>query len=109
MTKKVKRQVDDPQPAGERAKRIIYIIIALLSLVGIAETVYLTALHLAGAHVSCLAAANCSRVLGSAYAEIAGFPLAAVGTLGYFAVFSFSTLALFSFPRASTMLARCLE
>ena len=104
MKQKAKRQSDNGPVTDDRAKRIIYTIVALLSLLGIAETVYLTALHLAGAHVSCLAAANCSRVLGSSYAEIKGFPLAAVGTLGYFAVFSFSTLALFSFPRASTLL-----
>ena len=85
-------------------RRIIYIAITVLALVGVAETVYLTALHLAGAHVSCLAAANCSQVLGSSYAEIKGFPLAAVGTVGYFAVFSFSTLALFGFRRASVFL-----
>ena len=86
------------------ARRMIYIAIAVLGLLGVAETVYLTALHLAGAHVACIASANCSRVLGSTYAEINGFPLAAVGTAGYFAVFSFSTLALFGYRRASTFL-----
>ena len=43
-------------------------------------------------------------MLGSAYAEIKGFPLAAVGAAGYFAVFSFGTLALFGFRHASTLL-----
>jgi uncharacterized membrane protein len=91
--------------AGERAQRIILIVIAVLALVGVAETVYLTALHLAGAHVVCLAAANCSQVLSSPYAAINGFPLAAVGAIGYFSVFSLSTLALFRFPRATLFLA----
>ena len=92
------------EPQASRAQRILYVAIALLGLVGLAETVYLTALHLAGAHVVCIAAANCSQVLGSSYAEIQGFPLAALGALGYFAVFSFSTLALFRFRRAPLLL-----
>ena len=103
MKAKKKAQASEP-PQGARAQRIIYIAIAVLALVGVAETVYLTALHLAGAHVACIASANCSRVLGSSYAEIGGFPLAAIGAAGYFAVFSFSTLALFGIPRAPLLL-----
>jgi uncharacterized membrane protein len=100
-----KKARPSPPPQSTRAQRIIYISIAVLALVGVAETVYLTALHLAGAHVACIASANCSRVLGSSYAEIGGFPLAAIGSVGYFAVFSFSTLALFGFRRAPLLLA----
>jgi uncharacterized membrane protein len=103
---KAKKKAKTPaEPDVPRAQRIIYILIAVLALVGVAETVYLTALHLAGAHVTCIASENCSRVLGSSYAEIKGFPLAAVGSAGYFAVFSFSTLALFGFRRAPLLLA----
>ena len=104
---KAKRKARAVAPAevpGARAQRMIYIAAAVLAFVGVAETVYLTALHLAGAHVACIASATCSRVLGSAYAEFKGFPLAALGTVGYFAVFSFSTLALFGYRRASTFL-----
>jgi uncharacterized membrane protein len=93
------------EPAGARAQRIILIAVAVLALVGVAETVYLTALHLAGAHVVCLAAANCSQVLSSSYASFKGFPLAALGALGYFTVFSLSTLALFRYRRAMLFLA----
>jgi uncharacterized membrane protein len=103
---KAKKNAKTPpeKAAGPGAQRFIYIAIAVLALVGVAETVYLTALHLAGAHVSCIASENCSRVLGSSYAEIKGFPLAAVGSAGYFAVFSFSTLALSGFRRAPLLL-----
>jgi uncharacterized membrane protein len=104
MARKNKPQQAKAAPTGARAQRFIYIAIALLALVGVAETVYLTALHLAGAHVACIASANCSRVLGSSYAEIKGFPLAALGAVAYFGVFSFSTLSLFGFRRASTFL-----
>ena len=94
-----------PEPAGARAQRMIWIAIAVLALVGVAETVYLTALHLAGAHVVCLAAANCSQVLSSPYASVNGFPLAAIGALGYFTVFSLSILALYRYGRAAMFLA----
>ncbi len=90
---------------NSRPQQVIYIAAAFVSLVGLAETTYLTALHLAGAHVVCLAAANCSQVLGSAYAEIAGVPLAGIGAAGYFAAFSCATLAACGYRRAPTMLA----
>ncbi|MEP6821186.1 MAG: vitamin K epoxide reductase family protein [Chthoniobacterales bacterium] len=93
------------QPPVSRGRHFIYIAAAVLSLVGLSETTYLTATHLAGAHVTCVTAANCSQVLGSVYASFRGLPLAGLGALGYFAVFSFSTLAAFRFPRASTLLA----
>ncbi len=92
-------------PPVSRGRKFIYIAAAVLSLVGLGETTYLTATHLAGAHVTCVTAANCSQVLGSVYASFRGLPLAGVGALGYFAVFSFATLAAFRFPRASTLLA----
>lgn len=89
---------------GPRIRRIIYVAIAVFSLVGIAETTYLTALNLAGAHVTCVTAANCSRVLGSAYAKIGRVPLASVGALGYFAAFSCAILAVFGSRRAAKLL-----
>ena len=93
------------EPSGSRPRQIIYTLAAILSLVGLAEATYLTALHLAGAHVTCVTAANCSAVLGSAYASFRGIPLAAVGAVGYFAAFSFAILAAFHYRRAATFLA----
>ncbi|MGI8435533.1 MAG: vitamin K epoxide reductase family protein [Chthoniobacterales bacterium] len=93
----------NPSPSGGR--RWLILAAALLALVGLAEATYLTALHLAGAHVVCVTAANCSQVLSSAYASFGRIPLASVGGLGYFAVFSFAVLALFGYRRATTFLA----
>lgn len=90
---------------NSRAQRVIYIVTAGIALLGLAETTYLTALHLAGAHVVCVAAATCSQVLGSAYASFKGIPLASVGAAGYFAVFSLATLAVFGYRRAATLLS----
>ncbi len=101
MKAKPKADVDGPT----RAQRIIYTVVAVLALVGIAETTYLAALHVAGVHAVCITAANCSQVLGSKYAEFHGIPLAGVGALGYFAVFSFATLAAFNYRRAAGLLA----
>jgi uncharacterized membrane protein len=103
MKSKSKAAVATPEPAS-RARQIIYIAIAVLAAVGIAETTYLTALNLAGAHVTCVTAANCSAVLGSAYAKVGPVPLASIGALGYLAAFSFSILAAFGYRRAPLLL-----
>ena len=92
-------------PAGSRARTVLYTIAALIAAAGIAETTYLTAIHLAGAHVTCIASTGCSQVLGSRFAVVAGVPLAAIGTLGYFTVFSAATLAAFCYRWASTIFA----
>lgn len=94
-----------PAPDLPRGRRIIFTAAALIGLLGLAETTYLAATHLAGAHVTCVTAANCSQVLGSVYASFRGIPLAAVGAAGYFAVFTFATLAAFAYRRAATLLA----
>ncbi|MEP6809762.1 MAG: vitamin K epoxide reductase family protein [Chthoniobacterales bacterium] len=91
-------------PSTSRGRTFIYFGAACLALVGLGESTYLTALHLAGAHVVCVTGANCSAVLGSAYASYRGIPLAGVGALGYFTVFSCAILAAFQYRRASTFL-----
>jgi uncharacterized membrane protein len=92
-------------PGLPRSQIILYSIAALLALVGIAETTYLTAMHLAGANVVCGASADCSQVLQSAYATFHGVPLAGLGAFAYFIAFSGATLAAFGFRRAHEMLA----
>jgi uncharacterized membrane protein len=82
----------------------LYTIAALLSLGGLADSIYLTVTHLTGENVVCVASAGCNEVLGSAYASIGKFPLASFGALGYFVAFSCATLAAFSYPRARTFL-----
>src|SRR6476620_1812182 len=96
---------DEQTPAESRGRTILYAIAALIAAAGIAETTYLTAIHLAGAHVTCIASTGCSQVLGSRFAVVAGVPLAAIGTLGYFTVFSAATLAAFCYRWASTIFA----
>ena len=92
-------------PAGSRARTILYTIAAVIAAAGIAETTYLAAIHLAGAHITCIASTGCSQVLGSRFAVVAGVPLAAIGALGYFAAFGTATLAAFCYRWASIAFA----
>jgi uncharacterized membrane protein len=87
-----------------RGYRWLYLIAALLSLGGLADSIYLTVTHLTGENVVCMASSGCNEVLGSTYASIGKFPLASFGALGYFCAFSCATLAAFSYARARTFL-----
>jgi len=78
---------------------------ALLSLAGLADSIYLTVTHLTGENVTCVASSGCSEVLSSAYASVGKIPLGAFGALGYFIAFSLATLAAFGYARARTFLA----
>ena len=82
----------------------LHALAALLSLAGLADSIYLTVTHLTGEDVTCLASSGCSEVLSSAYASVGPIPLGAFGALGYFAAFSLATLAAFGYPRARTFL-----
>jgi uncharacterized membrane protein len=82
----------------------LYGVAALLSLGGLADSIYLTVTHLTGENVTCVASSGCSEVLRSAYATVGKIPLGAFGALGYFAVFSLATLAAFGYARARTFL-----
>lgn len=77
---------------------------ALLSLVGLADSVYLTVEKLTGAVVPCTLTGSCEEVLNSSYAMIAGIPLAALGAIAYFTVFSLSILAVFGNEKARALL-----
>jgi uncharacterized membrane protein len=79
---------------------------ALLALVGLLDAVYLTVEHLSGRSVRCVVVSGCDEVLSSRYATLPGdVPLAALGALAYFTVFSLATLAAFGYPKARTLLA----
>lgn len=84
---------------------MIYVPAMLVSLIGLADSVYLTVQHLTGKSVKCTVTNGCSAVLGSKYAVVAGIPTAAFGALAYFAAFSLATLALFGYAQARTGLA----
>ncbi len=91
----------------ERARRkgkSIYLVAALVSLVGLADAIYLTVEHLAGRSVQCTVTAGCSKVLASSYATVGPAPLAALGALAYFTTFSLATLAAFGYARTRTLL-----
>jgi len=68
---------------------------ALVALVGLGDAVYLTIHHYTGEKVPCSVTGGCEAVLTSAYAEIAGIPLAAFGAAAYFIAFSLAILAAF--------------
>jgi uncharacterized membrane protein len=84
--------------------RRIYVIPALLALLGLADALYLTVEHVTGQSVKCTIISGCSEVLSSPYAVVAGVPLAAIGAAAYFSVFSLATLALFEYRFARVLL-----
>ncbi len=88
------------RPANESPQPRLFALAALLSLAGLADSIYLTVTHLTGENAACFASSGCSEVLSSAYASVGQIPLAAVGALGYFAAFSCAVLAAFGYPRA---------
>ena len=92
------------QSVQEHPRPRLFILAALLSLVGLADSIYLTVTHLTGEDVTCLASSGCSEVLSSAYASVVNIPLGAFGALGYFIAFSLATLAAFGYARARTLL-----
>ena len=85
-------------------KTWIYAIAALLSLLGLADAIYLTVEHASGRSVKCTIISGCSEVLSSPYAVVAGIPLAAIGAAAYFSVFSLATLAAFDYGFAKRLL-----
>jgi uncharacterized membrane protein len=91
-------------PDFRRKAAMFYIIAALLSLLGLADALYLTVEHVTGQTVQCTIISGCSEVLSSSYAVIAGVPLAGIGAAAYFSVFSLATLAAFGYRLAGTLL-----
>ena len=82
----------------------IYVVAALLALVGLTDALYLTVQHLSGRSVPCSVTGGCEEVLTSAYAVVAGIPLAALGAAAYFSAFSLSILAAFGYRSAAKLL-----
>jgi uncharacterized membrane protein len=85
-----------------RAQIILYSIAAFIALLGIADATYLAVQALTGETAVCGGSANCFQVLGSAYARIAGVPIALFGLVAYFCAFSFATFAIFGYARLRT-------
>jgi uncharacterized membrane protein len=83
----------------------LYVTAAIVSLLGLADALYLTVEHVTGQSVRCTIVAGCSEVLSSQYAVMAGVPLAMIGAAAYFGVFSLATLAAFGYRIAGMLLA----
>ena len=82
----------------------LYVTAAIVSLIGLADAIYLTVEHVTGRSVRCTIVAGCSEVLSSQYAVVAGVPLALIGAAAYFSVFSLATLAAFGYRAAAGLL-----
>ena len=92
------------RPSLARRAAILYGATASISLIGLADSIYLTVEHLSGRSVRCTITSGCSEVLSSPYATVRGYPLAALGALAYFAVFSLATLAAFGYKGMGKLL-----
>lgn len=93
---------DQTQPNISKAK--VYTLTALVSLIGLADSIYLTVQHVTGQSVRCTIVHGCSEVLSSPYASVNGIPLALIGAAAYFTVFSLATLAAFGYPLVGRLL-----
>ena len=93
-------QVNPNRRAG-----IIYGAMAVVSLIGLADSIYLAVEHVSGRSVRCTIVSGCSEVLSSPYASVGGIPLALIGAVAYFVVFSLATLAAFGYKVAGKLLA----
>ena len=74
-----------------------YVIAAVVSLIGLGDAIYLTVQDITGQNLRCTVITGCAEVLGSKYAHIGPIPLAAVGAIAYFAVFSLAILISFGY------------
>ena len=96
---------DNPEENVQpRKATALYGVAALVSLVGVADSVYLTIEHISGRSVKCTIVSGCSEVLSSPYASVRGVPLALIGAAAYFSAFSLATLAAFNYKLAGTLL-----
>ena len=87
-----------------RSQIVIYAMVALISLAGLADATYLAVQALTGETMVCGGSPDCFKVLGSPYARIGGVPLAFIGAVAYFCVFSFAILAAFEYARVRRLL-----
>jgi len=74
-------------------RRIIQFAAAVIGVVGIADSIYLTVHHYTATAVPCGLTGGCEMVLTSSYAELFGVPIAAYGAAAYFTAFSLAILA----------------
>src|ERR1700751_4248262 len=87
-----------------RFRTILFAVVAIVSLAGLADATYLAVQAFTGETLSCGGSPDCFRVLGSSYARVVGIPVAMLGALAYFSVFAFATFAAFNYARARILL-----
>jgi uncharacterized membrane protein len=92
------------KPNQARRALVLYGLAAFVSLIGLVDSIYLTIEHLSGRSVQCTIIRGCSEVLSSPYASIRGVPLALLGAIAYFTVFSLATLAAFGYKSMARLL-----
>ena len=90
---------------ASRFRTILYTAVAIVSVAGLADATYLTVQALTGETLSCGGSPDCFRVLGSSYSKVRGIPVAMVGALAYFSVFTLATFAAFGYAHARKFLA----
>lgn len=90
MTEESSTFKDQPKTAAKFA-----IFAAVISLIGLADSAYLTAKHFTDKNVPCNLISGCETVLKSEYAEIYGIPTAAFGAIAYFLAFSLAILTFY--------------
>ena len=93
-----KKPKSEAEPRS-RAEIIFYVVAAMIAVVGLTEATYLTVSHMVGETVVCGGSGSCMEVLGSKYARIGSFPVAAFGALAYYTAFSCAIFAAFGYPR----------
>jgi len=96
---KTKRATAALAAAMPRSQIVIYCLVALISLAGLADATYLTAQTFSGETMVCGGSPDCFKVLGSQYSHIGRVPLALFGAIAYFSVFSFTILAAFGYAK----------
>jgi uncharacterized membrane protein len=90
---------------GSRFRTILYTAVAIVAVAGLGDATYLTVQALTGETLSCGGSPDCFRVLGSSYAKVSGIPVALIGALAYFTVFTLATFAAFGYAHARKFLA----
>ena len=81
----------------------LYVVAAIVALLGLADGIYLTIEHVTGRTAQCIASSGCQDVLSSKYAAMGPVPLAALGALAYFTAFSLALLAAFGYAKCRTL------
>src|ERR1043166_4862586 len=82
----------------------LYLISALVSLIGLGDAIYLTVQDLTGESLRCTIISGCSEGLSSKYAHVGPVPLATIGAIAYFVVFSLAVLAAFGYDFARLLI-----